>query len=267
MGNDDPQSILTRGAPPADLTVAYGDDAEQVIDLRLPVSGQRGPLIVFLHGGFWMAEYDRAHVGPLAADLAAGGYPVACLEYRRIGQPGGGWPGTLADVAAGLSAVSWLFGGLVSSSVDLVRPIVAGHSAGGHLALWVATRGLADASSLVRAVLALAPVADLRRAYELGLGDGAVGELLGGGPDDVPDRYAMADPAAQRPPPVPTVIVHGLADDRVPVEIGREYAQSAAAAGADVTCVELEDTDHFAVIDPMSAAWPTVRSVFDGLAG
>jgi acetyl esterase/lipase len=202
-----------------------------------------GPLVVFLHGGFWRAEWDRAHAGPLAADLAVRGYPVACLEYRRIGQPDGGWPGTFDDVVAGLGAIPDLLG--IPGT-----PILAGHSAGGHLALWAATR------VPVRAVLALAPVADLSEAYRLGLGDGAVAELLGGSPEQVPERYAATDTALQDPPPVPTVLLHGTLDAQVPVRLSRGYA---ARTGAGL--VELPDSEHFALIDPLAAAWPTVIDI------
>jgi acetyl esterase/lipase len=198
--------------------------------------------VVFLHGGFWRAAWDRTHVGPLAADLAARGYPVACPEYRRTGQPGGGWPGTFDDVLAAVAAVREALPG---------TPVLAGHSAGGHLALWAAGRVPAAG------VLALAPVTDLTGAYRLDLDQGAVAALLGGAPDEVPERYAAADPA---PPPVPVVIVHGSADAQVPPGMSRAYADR---AGGNVRLIELPGTDHFALVDPLAAAWLTV---IDGLA-
>ncbi len=202
----DPRDVLSRPAREPDRTLRYGPDPNQLADVHLPPDGVPGrPLVVFLHGGFWMAGWDRVHARPLAADLAARGYPVASLEYRRIGQPGGGWRGTFDDVAAGVEAAAGQLG--------LGTPILAGHSAGGHLALWVAGR------VPVRGVLALAPVADLARGYALGLGDGAVEALLGGAPDEVPDRYAFADPYRLPLPSVPTVLVHGTEDRPVPVEL------------------------------------------------
>src|SRR6266508_2585042 len=147
----------------SDRMVRYGPHPEQVVDLWLPSgrlpSGRAKPPIVFIHGGFWRAAYDRTHATPLAADLAGRGHPVAMIEYRRVGHDGGGWPGTLDDVAAAIAAVP-----------ELDRPIVMGHSAGGHLALWYA----GHAPHTVRGVVALAPVADLGMAYRLGLGNGAV---------------------------------------------------------------------------------------------
>jgi acetyl esterase/lipase len=191
-----------------------------------------GPLVVFLHGGFWRAAWDRTHVAPLAADLARRGYGVACPEYRRTGAPGGGWPGTFDDVLAAVGA--------------LTEPgILAGHSAGGHLAIWAATR------VPTLGVLALAPVTDLTGAYRLDLDRGAVAALF----DGPPDAYPAADPARLDPPPVPVRILHGTEDRQVPVGMSRAYA---ARPGGDVRLVELDGVDHFALIDPLDAAWATV---------
>ncbi|ROT34320.1 S9 family peptidase [Micromonospora sp. HM5-17] len=253
--SDDPRSVLDRPAPPPDAQVRYGDHPDQVADLRTPAPGPPRPLVVVIHGGFWRAEYDRRHTGPLAADLAARGYPVAQLEYRRTGQPGGGWPGTLDDVAHGVTAVPALArAALPADRVAPGPPILLGHSAGGHLALWYATRAGAD----LRGVLALAPVADLTEAYRRDLDGGAVAALLGGGPDDVPERYAAADPARRPPPAVPVRIVHGRRDQQVPVELSVGYASLARRAGADLRLVELPDCEHFGLIDPLSAAWTAV---------
>jgi len=243
----DPREVLTRPAPPPDVTLRYGEHPDHVLDLRLPPPGvgQIGPLVVFLHGGFWRAAYDRATAGggPLAADLAARGHPVVCPEYRRIGQDGGGWPGTFDDVERALSALP----ALVRPYAEPAGMILAGHSAGGQLAL---LNGAAAAG-----VLALAPVADLAAGYALRLGGGAVGDLLGGGPDDVPERYDRADPARRGPLPVPAVIVHGDADEPVPLELSERYL---AGAGAGCRLFVPPGGDHFAVIDPLSSAWPTV---------
>jgi acetyl esterase/lipase len=240
----DPREVLTRPAPAPDLTLTYGDHPDHVIDLRLPATPtQEGPVVVFLHGGFWRAAYDRQHAGPLAVDLAERGYPVAVVEYRRIGQPGGGWPGTFDDVARALVMLP----GLVAPHADPAGFVLMGHSAGGQLALINGRQA--------SGVVALAPVADLTKGYEMGIGDGAVGELLGGGPDLVPDRYDRVDPARRGPPGVPTVIVHGADDDRVPVAISRGYAGD---GNAHCRLFVLPGADHFGVIDPLSSAWPSV---------
>jgi acetyl esterase/lipase len=250
MVDQDPE-ILSRPAPSPDLTIRYGSHPEQVIDIRLPPAGSAAAAaVIFVHGGSWRAAYDRAHAGPLSADLAARGYPVATIEYRRVGHEGGGWPGTADDVVAAISAAH-------AALPPSGPPVVAGHSAGGQLALWYAAR------APVRGVLALAPLADLVLSYRMGLVGGAVVDLLGGRPDEVPARYVAADPMRHLPLGVPVVIVHGDADDVVPVEVARSYLAAARDAGDGVTLVELPGTDHFEVIDPLSAAWP---AVLDGLA-
>lgn len=239
----------------------FGGHADQVVDVRLPQGAPRdGAPVVVVHGGFWRAAYDRGHTGPLAADLAARGCLVAQLEYRRSGQPQGGWPATFTDVTAGLRALT-----RVPEFADAYAagraPVVLGHSAGGHLALWVA--GLpASERPPVGAVVALAPVADLYEAFVRDLDDGAVVALLQGTPAQVPDRYAYAQPA--RCPAVPVTVRHGDQDAQVPVAISRAWVAAAHGAGCVVDYRELPGVEHFALIDPMSTAW---RTVIDAVFG
>ncbi|ASW58099.1 S9 family peptidase [Plantactinospora sp. KBS50] len=250
----DPREVLVRPAPPPDATVRYGPHPDQVADLRLPARPDPTyPLVVVVHGGFWRQEYDRRHTGPLSSALAGLGYPVAQLEYRRTGPGGaGGWPATGDDVAAGVAALPRLLAertGLAPPG----DPVLLGHSAGGHLALWCA-----GTAARVGGVLALAPVADLGAAYRLDLDGGAVAALLGAGPDEAPDRYAAADPVRRVPIGVPAVIVHGERDRQVPIELSRGYAARARVAGDRVTLIALPDSEHFGLIDPLSPAWPQV---------
>lgn len=243
----DPREVLTRPAPPPDFTVRYGEHPDHVIDVRVPPAGlSPRRLIVFIHGGFWRSAIDRTYSRPLATDLAARGWPVAAIEYRRVGQEGGGWPGTFDDVRAGLRALPQL---LAERGIDGRRPILAGHSAGGHLAIWYS----GEEPQNLGGVLALAPVCDLVSTYDQWLDNGAVAELLGGGPTEVPERYAAVDPLARPRPDVPTVLVHGTLDQRVPVEQSRGYA-----ARHGVRFAELPDAEHFGVIDPESSVWPSV---------
>jgi dipeptidyl aminopeptidase/acylaminoacyl peptidase len=223
-----------------------------LIDVRLPPSPPAG-LVVMLHGGFWRSEYDRTHTGPMTSALAAEGYVVAVPEFRRtetVAEPGsvqragGGWPNTFDDIAAALDAVPGLLTPYSSSP-----PVVVGHSAGGHLALWGATRPNAN----MRAVVSLAGCADLTMCSRLGLDDGATDLLLGGTPEEVPDRYALADPALLPKPTAPVTLLHGTADDRVPIEVSRSYA-----ARRGTVLRELPGVDHFALIDPLSPTWPHV---------
>ncbi|MEV1333458.1 alpha/beta hydrolase, partial [Micromonospora costi] len=258
----DPRDVLTRPAPEPAHTVAYGDHPDQVADLREPAGdGPARPLVVVVHGGFWRAEYDRRHTGPLAAALAALGHPVAQLEYRRTGQPGGGWPNTLTDTLTGVTELPRLAAAAMPGRVAGAAPILVGHSAGGHLALYVA----ATAPAAVGGVLALAPVADLVEAYRRDLDGGAVAALLGGGPEEFPERYAAADPRMLVPIRPRTVVIHGGLDHQVPPEIGRDFVASARAAGSDITLVELSECEHFGLIDPESAAWPLVVQALQSL--
>ncbi|MEH1012701.1 alpha/beta fold hydrolase [Micromonospora sp. CPCC 206060] len=259
----DPRAVLTRPAPPPDVTVAYGGHPDQIADLRRPAPrpGPPRPLVIVIHGGFWRSEYDRSHTGPLAADLAARGYPVAQLEYRRTGTPGGGWPGTFDDVHAGVATLPELVTAAFPDVAAGGPPILLGHSAGGQLALHAA----ATEPSRVGGVLALAPVADLVEAYRLDLDGGAVAALLGGGPAEVPDRYAAADPQSWVPMRTRTVIVHGVRDEQVPIRLSQAYVAANRAAGAEPTLIELPECEHFGLIDPTSIAWPTVTGALKSL--
>jgi acetyl esterase/lipase len=255
--------VLTRSARQPDLSLCYGPLKDHAADLWLPPSGPAGwPLIVFLHGGFWRAAYDKGHIGPLAEALAADGFAVCAPEYRRVGQPGGGWQGTFSDVRVALGALPGLASLATDGHVDGGRVVLAGHSAGGHLALW----GCRMPECPPCAVVSLAGVCDLAEGWRLRLGDGAVGELMGGGPADHPYRYAAADPVKLLRSGLNISLVHGQADDQVPWELSRSYGEKAAAAGSQVHCVLLPGVGHFELIDPLSGAWPAVRDVFAAAA-
>ncbi len=250
---DESEGVLDRPAPGPDFSRAYGSDPNQVVDIHLPSEGVplRG-FVVFMHGGFWRAQYDRVHARPAVAALTGEGYLVANVEYRRVGQPGGGWPGTLDDAVDAVSAAIAVAGevGLVAGA-----PVIAGHSAGGHLALWAAHRLGPDH---IAGVLALAPAVDLVRMQREGVGHGAVADLLDGEPDGALDRYRQADPAANLPIGVPIVVVHGRLDSEVPIWVGAGFTRAAMAARDDVTLIELPDIAHYGPIDPSSPAWSAV---------
>jgi len=260
-----PADVLSRPARPPDLELSYGRP-DQVADLWLPPGHvpDAAPLIVFLHGGFWRAAYDRTHVGPLAEALAAAGFAVCVPEYRRVGQDGGGWPGTFDDVRAAVERLPGLTADAAVGRADATSPVLAGHSAGGHLALWAAGQPAGDR---VSAVVSLAGVCDLAACYRDGLGQRAADGLMGGGPDQVPGRYEQADPMAAVPLATRVVLIHGTADDRVPWQQSDGYAAAAVAAGGAARCVLLPGTGHFEVIDPLSAAWPAVLAEFQRAAG
>lgn len=231
--------------------------------MRLPPATTPAPLVVVIHGGFWRAAYDRGHTGPQCTALAARGFAVVAIEYRRTGG-GGGWPTTFDDVALALDTVPGLVEDAAPDRVDAGRIAYVGHSAGGHLATWAASRHRLPESSpwrrpgpdpALRGVVSLAGVLDLAQAATAHLGDGATQVLIGGEPGDLPDRYALADPARLVPADVPTILIHGDDDAQVPIEISHRYA---AVAGPMAEMVALPGVEHFAVIDPESGAWPTV---------
>jgi acetyl esterase/lipase len=243
--------------PPPAPALAYGDHPDQVANLHLPArEGGPWPVVVLVHGGFWRARFDRTTLTPLARDLAARGLAAWNVEYRRVGQEGGGWPGTLRDVAAAVDHLDTV------AEVDAGRVVTVGHSAGGHLALWLAARGRLPAGSpgcdprvAVRGAVSLAGVCDLARAADDRLGDGAVADLLGGMPGELPDRYATSSPAALLPLGVAQLLVHGGRDEIVPPAQSRAYAEAARAAGDDVELVELPEAGHFDVIEPAHRSW------------
>jgi acetyl esterase/lipase len=279
-GQDGPRSVRT---------IAYGPEPSQVGELYLPPNPGPHPVVVLVHGGYWTAMVDRREVTGLADDLVGRGYAVWNIEYRRIGEPGGGWPGTLQDVADAVDAVADL-----DPDLDTDQVIVVGHSAGGHLAVWTAHRtalpeGAPGANPRITpaGAVSLAGILDLTAADAAGLGselsdpdaeppqgappevwsavaadtgEGVVRLLLGGRFADVPDRYAVASPKELPDAGVPMLIVHGAADDLVPPAYSRSYADAATANGAQVRYVELPATDHFDVIDPDGAAWAAVRA-------
>lgn len=245
-------------APRPDLVLPYGTLPEQVIDLRLPVK-LPAPLIVLVHGGFWRPAVDRANLGPMAHALAAAGYVAAVPEYRRTGMADEGWTGTFNDIAAALDQVAEL---TAPHGADTSNITWAGHSAGGHLVLWAAARpGLPagspwQGSCMATHVVSLAGCNSLRLCAEWDLGAGAACELMSGMPDEVPERYAVADPAALPPPPVPVTLVHGTGDDCVPVGMSQAFKVG--------QLVEIPGAGHYDLISPRSYAWPQVLSVLAG---
>ena len=240
----------------------YGPHPDQFLELALPSPTERpAPVAVVVHGGFWRSAYGVELARPLAADLRAAGWAAVAVEYRRVGS-GGGWPHTLADVAAAVDALPGL---TVADRLDLDDVTVVGHSAGGHLAAWTAGRhrlpdGVPGAGPRVRVRTAVlqAGVLDLADGDRQDLGRGAVAAFLGGRPDDVPDRLAVADPVRLLPSGARVLCVHGAEDDVVPVRQSERYAAAARAAGDRVE-VAVVPGDHMVLIDPRGEPWRLVR--------
>jgi acetyl esterase/lipase len=249
--------------PPPAPAVAYGEHPDQVANLHLPAGQGPFPVVVLLHGGFWRSGWDRTLMTPLARDLVQRGFAAWNVEYRRVGQEGGGWPGTLLDVAAAVDHLGTI------DSIDATRVIACGHSAGGHLALWLAGRHRlpADAPGAkpavpLRAVIAQAAVADLAGGWNDGFGHDQIAGFLGGQPAEVPDRYRIADPIVLLPLGLPQLLVHGTLDDVVPLSQSRAYVR---AAGSEAELLEFDGADHFDVIEPTHAAWQAVVERLPGL--
>jgi len=226
----------------------------------------RHPVAAMIHGGFWRAQYDLGHLGHLAAAIATAGVATWNIEYRRLGNPGGGWPGTLLDVAAALNHLRAI---APQYELDLQRLILIGHSAGGQLALWYAGLYRIPTDSPIfspnylppRAVVSLAGVSDLRYASELGLSARAADALIGGTPVEYPDRYAAASPCDLLPLGVAQFLFHATGDQDVPYEMSQRYAELAHSKGDDIRLFSFPGLGHFDLIDPKSPVWSELSRV------
>ncbi|HEY1832936.1 MAG TPA: alpha/beta hydrolase [Solirubrobacteraceae bacterium] len=230
-------------------THRYGEHRSQCAELHLPHRAGRHPVVVLIHGGSWRARYGKRVMRALAHDLRKRGYAVWNVEYRRVGE-GGGWPQTLEDVALAIDTLPTL-----DAPLDLSRTLLLGHSAGGQLALWAASR----ADDGLQGVVSMAGVCDLAGGYREWRG-GAVLGLMGASPEQAPERYADADPMAHLPLAIPTLLVHGREDETVSVRLSRSYAEAARAAGGEVELVEIDGPAgrHRAHIYPEGPGWEAV---------
>ncbi len=265
----------------ADQRIHYGPAAEQFGDLWLPkpLQAGRSPLVVMLHGGWWKSAYSLDHVGFLCEALRGAGIAAWSLEYRRVGVTGGGWPVTFEDAAKGFDFVESL---AMRHPVDASRVVTMGHSAGGHLAFWLAGRHHVPAGSpieeprprvAIKAAIALAGAVDLQLTIDLAHGGfahnrGEVERLMGGSPEAVPERYLAGDPGRLLPLGVPQFLVQGTADDEIPPELPQRWAAKARVQGDAVSLRMLPKIEHMDVVDPASGAWPVVlETVKHALAG
>jgi acetyl esterase/lipase len=248
---------------------SYGDDPLQFGELYLPPGDGPFPVVVMIHGGCWLAQFDQAHMRSLAVAIRDQGYAVWNLEYRRVGNAGGGWPGTFLDVAAGTDYLREL---ARKRPLDLNRVVPVGHSAGGHLALWLAARSkLALQSDIytenplpLKAVLAMAPGVDIRFVSKTQICGDVINRLMGGTPTQVPERYNDAAPISHIPLGIPHTILTGDFDGYE--LLGRSYFYSATAAGdKQLQHVTAPESGHFEMIDPKTSSWPIVLEALQGL--
>ncbi len=247
---------------------SYGPHPSQTVQLHLP-SGSHLPMVVVIHGGYWRAQYGAELAEPLGEDLTRFGVGAAVIEYRRVGA-GGGWPTTLADVARAVDSLAGPGQQLAEGRMKLTGIAAVGHSAGGHLAAWLAHRrslragtagsvGPGESHVPVTGVVAQAGLLDLVAACHERLGDGAVVALMEGEARSLPQRYHHASPLSHVGDGARVVCVHGDADDTVPLSQSERYAAAATAAGDPVRLVVLPGVGHFELIDPADPAWEVCR--------
>jgi acetyl esterase/lipase len=221
------------------------------------------PVVALIHGGFWRQLYTKRLMHRLARAVVAHGWMAYNIEYRRVGPLGtGGWPETFQDISAALDALAGVEG------IDRRRIVTCGHSAGGHLALWAGTARRTEPTAppephpvRVSAAISLAGVVDLVAAARLGLGGGAVQALMGGGPEEFPDRYALGSPAASLPFGIPQFLLHGTADTTVPASLSSNYVTQAREVGDEADYVPLPGAGHMDMIDPHGAAFDAVADL------
>jgi acetyl esterase/lipase len=262
LQNQSSRSILTRPTPPSDHRIQYGKDPLQFGELRLPKGSGPHPVAVIIHGGCWLSEYGLSYMGHLAADLTGAGIATWNLEYRRVGDDGGGWPGTFQDVALGADHLRTL---AKTYPLDLNRAIAMGHSAGGHLVLWLAARKRLPKESPLyvadplpfRGIVGLAAIPDLGSTGTAC--DQSVIRLMSGPPEELRSRHQQASPIELLPLGVRQTLIHGETDNLVPVSMSKDYAEAAKRKNDDVKFVAIENASHFELVDPSSSAWPKVK--------
>jgi acetyl esterase/lipase len=272
LSPDDLVQMAAHVTAPA-ARISYGDEPYQYGLLRLPEGTGPHPVIIAIHGGCYLSAYDIGHFAPFEQALADEGYAVWSLEYRRVGNEGGGWPNSFLDVAQGIDFVRELVG-REQLNLDGDRVYAAGHSAGANYAIWAAARDGIDAASdlhtedplRISGVLGLAPAATLGELQSTGVCGGVIDGLLGGSAEDFPERYDAVSPMRLMPNDVPQRLVIGALDGWAPA--GRAYYDAAIAdGGSTVTRVEAPESGHFEMIAPGSSTWPVVLQELRLLTG
>lgn len=234
----------------------YGSDPEQFGELRVPSGPGPHPAVIYIHGGGWSSAVTLAGAMGICAALTEQGYATWSVEYRRAGN-GGGWTETFDDIKNGAAHLQTL---AEEHNIDLERVCVAGQSAGGQLALWLARQKTGN--PLLRGAMGLAPATDLRSIGEREP-DHALVIVMGGQPSTHPDRYAAAAPLEILPLGLPQLIVHGTADSIVPYAMSEKYVAAARAAGDSVEFVAVEGADHLDLWNRASPAFPKVVAAAD----
>lgn len=260
------KQVQDRPLPRPGLRSAYGPAPQQFGELRLPPGDGPFPVAVLVHGGCWLNAFDYRYFTHLAQSITAMGIATWTLEYRRLGDDGGGWPGTLLDVADATDHLRTL---QQEHALDLSRVVSVGHSAGGQLALWLAARARLPAQSALhrahplrlRGAIGLAPITDLQQ-YRVGPADScnaSVDRLLGGDERTQPQRYAQASPRALLPLGVPQWLIQGGRDPIVPAKGVQDYLAEARRRGDTVELLLQPAVGHFEPAVPDTASWPDLQ--------
>ena len=256
--------ILEWPATPVTARIAYGDDPLQFGELRLPPGDGPFPVAVVVHGGCWLSRYDIVHTGRLAEALTHEGIATWSVEYRRVGDPGGGWPSTFHDVALGTDHLRRV---AADHPIDLSRVLAVGHSAGGHFALWLAGRSSipqgttlsVGAPLAIGSVLGLSPATDVAQVAGINMCGGAMARVMGGSPEEVPDTYRHGSPIEMPALGIPQILIYGSSDMPPIPPMVEAYAERNRGLGDSVEVLEATGSGHFEVIDPSSSTWPMVR--------
>lgn len=259
--------------------IYYGEDENHFGDLRIPEGDGPFPVAIVIHGGFWRATIDLEHINPFAQALAEKGIATWNIEYRRVGVKGGGWPNTFLDCAKATDYVKTL---AESYPLDMESVITIGHSAGGHLALWLAARHKLSSDSelksgleplLLKGAVSLAGVSDLALMHDIhqwkdtmfGIIDNPTRDFMGGSPENLKNRYEQGSPKSLLPIGVPLVLIHGSLDVNVPIGMSEQFEGTAKFAGDTVLFIPIPHAEHFELIVPGSAVWPVIWDSFNGL--
>ena len=269
-----PSDLQSLAARPADHRLSYGTDPNQFAELRLPSGAGPHPVVVLVHGGCWKADYATLRdLAPMGDALKADGIASWNVEYRRLGQPGSGWPGTYLDIGR---AIDHLRQVAPTYMLDLTRVAVVGHSAGGHLAMWAAMRQRLSprhpmyvANPLpVRGIINLAGTIDMRENIahmEAACHDNVVTAMLGGTPASVPERYREVTATTMVPLSVQQILIWGEHEDYVPLTLARRHVDAATKAGDHARLIVIPAIGHFETASPLSSAWPTVLEAIRSL--
>ncbi len=270
LAADNDMSSKLLNSPPLipDNRIWYGNDINQFGDVRLPEGAGPFPLVVVSHGGYWRSKYNLDHISYLCEELRQMGIATWSLEYRRIGNLGGGYPGTFSDIGQGVDFVTQLADKINKPAIfDLNKLVVMGHSAGGHLAVWAASRDKIATDNIlytkqplaIKNVISLAGLLDLQYAQEHKLSDSAVDELFAG--YKPAPLYPSTSPIDMLPIKANVHLVHGDEDTNVPFEISQRYLEKAQTQGMNTSLLTLKGAGHFDIIDPSSAYFIEIKNL------